>query len=390
VRASGYLPFDAAAIDVAFNAGPYPDPPRAIRSANGKIYVHWQFHRDERQCATSGVDYFILDNPPAGADRRSSRTRRPRRLPAAGRGAGRRGRPGQRPRATRRPRAAPGEHDRNDGGLRRLRRFDDKRHDAKMQRLDEEVARWPRAARRDQHRPARRAGRAPAPRRAAPTSARAIAERWFKALAADRRRAGDSALADVGQGRHKRAALVDATPAGRGSPAGGQSTPPPGCAPHRKLPANVDDGRAGSCTARSSGPREVILILASAQLAPGRPRPALRRARPPGRAAVETPGRGSVPALRAPPSRVAGQRAAPVCDVDDRPPAEHTRIAARCVERVARRRLDPRQRRPGKQAPPMRPSSGVQRLSADAEHAKSRCALRLEHPGRQVGVVTRP
>ena len=69
VRASGYLPFDAAAIDVAFNAGPYPDPPRAIRSANGKIYVHWQFHRDERQCATSGVDYFILDNPPAGADR---------------------------------------------------------------------------------------------------------------------------------------------------------------------------------------------------------------------------------------------------------------------------------------------------------------------------------
>src|SRR5262249_13532054 len=69
VRASGYLPFDAAAIDTAFNAGPYPDPPKAIRSANGKIYVHWQFHRDERQCATSGVDYFILDNPPSGADK---------------------------------------------------------------------------------------------------------------------------------------------------------------------------------------------------------------------------------------------------------------------------------------------------------------------------------
>src|SRR5262249_2723088 len=68
VRASGYLPFDAAAIDTAYNAGPYPDPPRAIRSANGKIYVHWQSHRDERQCATSGVDYFILDNPPSGAD----------------------------------------------------------------------------------------------------------------------------------------------------------------------------------------------------------------------------------------------------------------------------------------------------------------------------------
>ena len=35
-------------------AGPYPDPPREIRSANGKIYVHWRFYRDERQCATVG------------------------------------------------------------------------------------------------------------------------------------------------------------------------------------------------------------------------------------------------------------------------------------------------------------------------------------------------
>ncbi len=69
VRSSGYLPFDETAIDVAFSAGPYPDPPRAIRSANGKIYVHWTFHRDDRQCATSGVDYFILDNGPPGADK---------------------------------------------------------------------------------------------------------------------------------------------------------------------------------------------------------------------------------------------------------------------------------------------------------------------------------
>src|SRR5450432_557772 len=50
VRASGYLPYDTAAIDTAFTAGPYPDPPRQIRSANGKIYVHWNFHRDGRQC----------------------------------------------------------------------------------------------------------------------------------------------------------------------------------------------------------------------------------------------------------------------------------------------------------------------------------------------------
>lgn len=68
VRSSGFLPFDVAAIDSVYSASPFPDPPRAIRSGNGKIYVHWEFHRDERQCATSGVDYFILDNAPAGGD----------------------------------------------------------------------------------------------------------------------------------------------------------------------------------------------------------------------------------------------------------------------------------------------------------------------------------
>jgi hypothetical protein len=69
VKTSGLLEYDAAAIDVAYSAGPYPDPPREIRSKNGKIYVHWRFYRDARQCATSGVDYFILNNPPAGGDR---------------------------------------------------------------------------------------------------------------------------------------------------------------------------------------------------------------------------------------------------------------------------------------------------------------------------------
>ncbi len=69
VRASKYLPFDAAAIDVVLNAAPYPEPPREIRSGNGKVYVHWSFFRDGHQCATSGVDYFILDNAPKGGDR---------------------------------------------------------------------------------------------------------------------------------------------------------------------------------------------------------------------------------------------------------------------------------------------------------------------------------
>jgi TonB family protein len=69
VRASGFTAYDVAAIDVAYSAGPYPDPPREIRSANGKIYIHWRFYRDGRQCATSGVDYYILNTPPAGGDK---------------------------------------------------------------------------------------------------------------------------------------------------------------------------------------------------------------------------------------------------------------------------------------------------------------------------------
>ncbi len=66
IRPSGFTPFDVAAVDAVLSAGPYPEPPKAIRSGNGKIYVHWKLHRDGRQCATSGADYFILNNAPAG------------------------------------------------------------------------------------------------------------------------------------------------------------------------------------------------------------------------------------------------------------------------------------------------------------------------------------
>jgi TonB family protein len=118
VKASGYLPYDTAAIDTAFAAGPYPDPPREIRSANGKIYVHWRFYRDGRQCATSGVDYFILNNPPADGDK----------------GAVARGDATQRALEA----GAPVRE-----GPRRLHRDvgDDEAHRAKLHALDEEIAR---------------------------------------------------------------------------------------------------------------------------------------------------------------------------------------------------------------------------------------------------------
>jgi TonB family protein len=118
VKSSGYLAYDTAAIDTAFTAGPYPEPPREIRSANGKIYVHWRFYRDGRQCATSGVDYFILNNPPANGDKPA----------VAGDGATQRALEA----------GAPMRE-----GPRRLHRDvgDDEAHRAKMRALDEEIAR---------------------------------------------------------------------------------------------------------------------------------------------------------------------------------------------------------------------------------------------------------
>jgi TonB family protein len=62
VHHSGNASFDAAAREIIYAAGPYPEPPPEIRSGNGKIYVHWAFHRDERACGTFGAQPFILDN----------------------------------------------------------------------------------------------------------------------------------------------------------------------------------------------------------------------------------------------------------------------------------------------------------------------------------------
>jgi TonB family protein len=281
VRASGYLPFDAAAIDAAYNAGPYPDPPRAIRSANGKIYVHWQFHRDERQCATSGVDYFILDNAPAGADRpvvSEPPPEAPRAVtaPAAGApaaGAPANGAPGAAP-ATPATNAQAGTPH-NDGGLRRLRRFDDRRHSAKMQRLDEEVAMAEEQG--EASSPAHAGATPPSPAaasaasRASDPEARAVAERWFTALAA-----GDAAalssmavlpfktsakevtkkgalaamLTDlVGEEKTSKPRLVEVfTTAGLRGAIG-------------KLPANVDDGSGNLLYALATNGRRDAMIL---------------------------------------------------------------------------------------------------------------------------------
>ena len=83
IRASGLLAFDVAAIDTVYTGGPYPNPPRSIFSADGKVYLHWRFHRDERQCGTFGVDVFILDNK--STKRVASKTGAPRTSQTKGR-----------------------------------------------------------------------------------------------------------------------------------------------------------------------------------------------------------------------------------------------------------------------------------------------------------------
>ena len=68
-RPSGVLAFDVAALDTVLSAGPFESPPDAIRSADGKTYLHWAFHRDWRQCGTFGAEPYILTTPPRGGQR---------------------------------------------------------------------------------------------------------------------------------------------------------------------------------------------------------------------------------------------------------------------------------------------------------------------------------
>jgi len=79
VRSSGLTIYDSAAIDVVYSAAPYPTPPPTILSGNGKVYIHWTFHRNEEACGTAGVDYFILNNGPKAPEKTA---------PASGKNAG--------------------------------------------------------------------------------------------------------------------------------------------------------------------------------------------------------------------------------------------------------------------------------------------------------------
>ena len=66
VKPSGQAEFDALAVGATRRVAPFGEAPPAIRSADGKVYVHWEFHRDEVfACSTMHSRPFLLSGPPS-------------------------------------------------------------------------------------------------------------------------------------------------------------------------------------------------------------------------------------------------------------------------------------------------------------------------------------
>lgn len=61
VETSGVLEYDAEAIRVVLAVSAGGPAPSAIVSPDNKVYLHWKFHRDTRQCGTFGVSVYVLD-----------------------------------------------------------------------------------------------------------------------------------------------------------------------------------------------------------------------------------------------------------------------------------------------------------------------------------------
>jgi len=70
VRTSGLITFDFGAYKAVLRGQPYPRPPSSILSGDGRVYFHWGFYRNERQCGTFNAQPYVLPNPPGSGDRR--------------------------------------------------------------------------------------------------------------------------------------------------------------------------------------------------------------------------------------------------------------------------------------------------------------------------------
>ncbi len=66
-RTSGITAFDIAALDAVQRASPFGPAPSAIVSPDGRVYLHWEFHRDEVfACSTMNARPIMLKQAPAG------------------------------------------------------------------------------------------------------------------------------------------------------------------------------------------------------------------------------------------------------------------------------------------------------------------------------------
>lgn len=64
VETSGFMPYDYGAFAAVMRGQPYPPAPGSILSGDGRVYLHWAFYRNERQCGTFNAEPYILPNPP--------------------------------------------------------------------------------------------------------------------------------------------------------------------------------------------------------------------------------------------------------------------------------------------------------------------------------------
>ncbi|WP_394823220.1 TonB C-terminal domain-containing protein [Pendulispora albinea] len=65
VKTSGITAFDIAALDSVQRASPFGTAPSAIVSPDGRVYLHWEFHRDDYACSTINARPFMLTAPPS-------------------------------------------------------------------------------------------------------------------------------------------------------------------------------------------------------------------------------------------------------------------------------------------------------------------------------------
>ncbi|MEM1415701.1 MAG: TonB C-terminal domain-containing protein [Myxococcota bacterium] len=69
VSRSGFTPFDFGAWNAVMRGQPYPAPPEAILSGDGRVYIHWAFYRNHRQCGTFNAQPYILPGGGGGGGR---------------------------------------------------------------------------------------------------------------------------------------------------------------------------------------------------------------------------------------------------------------------------------------------------------------------------------